>query len=1229
MVVLNNISKRDIVDMGFSSRKDFFQFAKDFGIKGKQFRGRGAGALIPFKQFIKDIKVKEKKAKKRKKRGRKRKEKKVTNLSSGVNYRLLEVDSINNFNSFRVFSNAGTEEEMYDIIQDIIEKKGDIPYVALFFVNKRTGKIRKATINSNFLISLELFIQRIDELRQGTAVEGSDAIGEAEYDLLTDKFDMTFVNIIRGFGDSDCIVFDCVGIDTKDKTCFKGCFKELCPKFYEENKEFRNRVNTSDPTLDNLNKIIHDYDLEISVIGNSFTYKKKFLELVRSKNLIKSIIKGSRIFLFKVEDEDVKHFMYDEEDSNEMIIFDYKNKHFDVVRGVPKLNNIYSDISKNIYKKVETDKGERFKKIFTATELYKNNVESGLTQRTNNVLEYIFIDYETVVNWGNSNAMQPYSLSLFHATDEILDDLNNLDEKHHKFVKEITDLVELKYNDRSYDERQKIIKNGISKSKDIRDNKKKINKIIKARCKFYLSYNCTDDLMKYIEKNQSVCDKETGIIEKKIFMLGTFNGANFDNFILLNDLLKNPKYLDKVSNIFYNGTQLLKFNINVKHNLFDIRKHLSGSLSKNCKDFNISFLSKKSFDHRIAQNHYDNDNLMNYMNQNKKEIETYNNFDVLSTGLLYYKYKKAIGEIKGFEEYSVRLDKYKTIGGVIYNRFEEHLKEKKITLPKFTIDKKRMKDFKGEKIGDVQEKFFKYYKDILKYKVAGRVEVFNGPEYLNERCISVDVCSEYPYVCSILDEYYPGNGEMIEVNKFEKMPKGSLGFFYCDIDQSELEGKNLPLIICEKTKFENKWDSKIVLEKYLISTQMIKLLLKYISKDKLKIYNGFYFSKKVKSCDMFGFLKDLMKIKNEQDMYKKTGDSRYNPSLRAVVKLLSNAISGKVIESLHTQKIEAMNREQFEKMKKSPKTKSINAINIVENKAFIKYEVEEESIFSKHRPVYLGVLIYDYAKSYMYENLYSVVGKKGMLYTDTDSGKIRLKDFIKWRDEYASKTNVRHWKEIEEFDSRYKDHKLFESNSKVYGSFEDELEESNNLNIFIAKKCYLSMTIDEKGDPAKEYNKKTEKMDPVPAHFCFKGVGSNDMLLDLNESILEKKYYKKSTLKYYEINGILFNSKGEIMKYNEIEDLNQYELKCSLIDDREAYLYYNNNESNKIKNNYKKLFDRLYEKKEAYILCQNIRKSVNNMKRNVDLDNEEKMNNTMNNIVVGFSVKHITIKEEK
>ena len=131
--------------------------------------------------------------------------------------------------------------------------------------------------------------------------------------------------------------------------------------------------------------------------------------------------------------------------------------------------------------------------------------------------------------------------------------------------------------------------------------------IRRENCKTFLGYDCSKQFIKWILKNQ---------INTSFTFIG-FNNANFDNFILLNALLRledEDRETVRISNIFYNGSQLLNFTLNGRHNTFDIHKHLMGSLANNCKSFKINCCAKKSFDHHNAQMMHKNGELINFIN---------------------------------------------------------------------------------------------------------------------------------------------------------------------------------------------------------------------------------------------------------------------------------------------------------------------------------------------------------------------------------------------------------------------------------------------------------------------------------------------------------------------------------------------------------------------------------------------------------------------------------------
>ena len=505
------------------------------------------------------------------------------------------------------------------------------------------------------------------------------------------------------------------------------------------------------------------------------------------------------------------------------------------------------------------------------------------------------------------------------------------------------------------------------------------------------------------------------------------------------------------------------------------------------------------------------------------------------------------------------MDTIKTIGSLIYKVFEESKEKKGYDLPKLN---------------------YKQYTDLQKFKIAGRVELFNGVQKVEVRLVSTDVCSLYPYVMSVCDVFYPC-GKIIETDEFKGLD--TLGFYYCDIDQSNLKEADLPNIYAKKAATENDWGTTEVLEDYLISNVTIGLLLKFGCKVVIK--NGFYFTDKKKSCDMFDFLLDSMAEKNRQDSLKKKPE--YNPALRETLKLLMNSLSGKVIEGLHTEKTKDI-ASAADYINLEKKSKSINFINTIGNKIFVTYEVDEESMLNKQRPIYLGVYIYDYAKRYMYENSYSKVGLRELLYTDTDASKFRHSKFLEWKKDIDEKNLiVPHWPEVEAYDERYKTHKIYQSDSKVFGSFEDELEDAvgNNYVFYCVEKKSWCYCVDDK------------------AKFRFKGLNGSAICVDLTEQFIER----------FEIN-----------KQDGTKEIKHRLKPASKL---EVYNYCENNKDKSVENSgAAKFFEKLYTERSAYVLCNSFRKIVKNSKRGVDLGDHDRCNQLMNMIQVNHTLKKISLK---
>lgn len=968
------------------------------------------------------------------------------------------------------------------------------------------------SLNSKGLIQRTIPFDRLDLTEQGFEdfyndltnrdndknVYGSDSQYNPEVNaLILSSFELSKINPV-GQGKSDKIIFETENIESKEGLCAYECLKK-CNIEYNDDKIIISN-------LFNLIEYIKNENLPISIIANSFNLNKDIDEIqeIEKTELIevedkKKKIKKRCIHMNNFFNKEYISVIYLHKADYEKyaIVYDETNKHFDVC-----CNNKIT-LKNDLYLSLSNNIIHKNKIIGTQ---YSTNKNAFYKPKIHS--RYIFFDYETVIDFEKDSCMREYSLSILALNNEHLNDLTKYDENN---------------------------------------DKEKVNEIRTKYCKTFLGYDCSKQFIEWLKENQ---------INTEFTFIG-FNNSNFDNFILLNALLENDI---KVSDIFFNNNQLLNFKISGRHDFFDIRKHLMGSLKKNCEDFKIKCCSKLDFDHHKAQTLYDNNQLIEFITNNE-ELKTYNEFDVLATAVLFNKYKKALYDIPATKDFSENLTEIKTIGSLIYNVFTKHKENNNIQLPKLS---------------------YQYYDDLQKSKIAGRVQLFNGVQKVNERLVSTDVCSLYPYVMSVLNCYYP-TGKIQDVDEYQG--DDVIGFYYCDFNQSNLRKMNLPNIYANKTGIENNWDYDGEIKNYLLSNVMIGLMKKY--NVDIKIKNGFIFTEKKKSCEMFKFLLDFMSAKNQQDTLKKNKDIQYNSALRETLKLLMNSLSGKVIEGLHTEKTVAIETlEQYIKIK--DKALSTNIINIIGEKMFITYEVNPEDICDRQqRPIYLGVLIYDYAKRYMYENSYSKVGLNELLYTDTDASKFRYKRFIEWK-KWIDNNNIQvpHWKEVEDIDERYKDHKIYESNSKVFGSFEDELEDMvGNDYVFycLEKKSWLYGVDGE-------------------SKYRFKGINGNAQLLTLNEDFIEKK----------------------IINHKDGTTEEKYNIKENM--DKEIYYFYNNNKKNEIDNNSIGFFDKLYNEKEAYVLVNSFRKIVKNNKRNVGLEDIDKHNDLMNSIQVNFMIKKLSLK---
>lgn len=1206
-------------------------------------------------------------------------------------------------------------ENIYMEAMDFKKKNkwGNINLI-LYFKDNSSNKVQPFVVHQDNLKSFEDFTNYVQAVRNGQqVVSGSDQYFTDEYTPILNYFDIGLMKIATagGNGKADKLLYKNCDINGDGKCGFLMLQKivgvdKLKKYMYENNKKERSFYYWSA-----IKECIEFFKIPVQLYYNSIKFADDDTEYeIFNRDAEESKDKyGRKMLMYKLKNEDVtpvygESFNYDRNDEGDMdikpfkIIFDVSNSHFDLMtENTELIDNLYMG-SNGIYKKEDDD----FKLVMSYSFVNRNNESSQLRNR-----RYLIFDYETIIDFNANSCMKEFACSWLDVSEEDLNDLDLVESGKHKKIKSADEWYQK--NSCVVDEFQDFedLLDETCGENDNEDRKKVFNCI---------SYDCSKFITDYICYNQTEHDVR--------YILIGFNNANFDNYILADHILERhhnvsaddewqPKMDTK--SIMYNGSELLRFKINGCHEVFDIRKHIVGSLKGCCKDFKIDKFKKQDCDdYDLWTELHDKKCLMEEIKTDKSLIK-YNDYDVISTGLVFYRYKQALKNLPCAND--LELTDFSTMGMVIWKIAQDYWKDEK--------------KWKYNKI-DFPLLSWEQYQTLQQNKIAGRVEMFNGVQkFLGDMMMSLDVCSLYPFVCCVynkawyphgkiitddnlniksqtafekfmttndyteakpnFEEYYSfyellkmmGYDEQslsgsyktfaykiaqcIESDEYEsvgftyeqisknirnykissdevwgkfkeevlswkiidiKKRVKPIAFFKCDVDQSNLKKDNLPLIYASKKKDKNgncienmwghndyiiqedgskryAWDLKDVTLSNVIIQQMFKFGCK------VHIKSGFHFTRKERGIDMFGFIKDMMEAKNEQDTYKAKKDwDNYNQALRTTLKLLQNAISGRVIMGLHPQQKKLVTSEEelhklHEKEQKG-KIKNLSAIKPLGNSLFVQYEKNEEDLIKKQKPIYLGVLIYDYAKTYMYEHTYSKIGLDKLSYTDTDAVKGRGKFLQKYIDEYASMIPIPAWKELNI------NHPLYKHGSKKYGSLENEFEEEEFCDelkcsvediqdryfCLVQKKSYMySIKVNGKWQINKDW-------------FRFKGVNPNSILLDPKKlpDFIHKKYTNKD-------------------KPNETY---KFCLKSDYEDDailqRKMFEFYKNKKGKSVLENAIKFFDQIHINKSSIVLAQSFRKITRNNKvvDVTDVD-DDKCETNFNKVQVAYCVKNIKI----
>ena len=612
-----------------------------------------------------------------------------------------------------VFANVTDLERYYTAVKIAMGLFPQCTSMTVYFRALDSNKTTMRNITSDNMYDFESFSEEVGKLMAGESLGGSDIVSPDEFEIIYSTFALARASLARGEGkkeDSE-MFFKTVGIDGKKKDCAYQCLKHLGvdykgdPEeiaslekllFYISDKKLDIIVINNTPILKKENTIgqLLSEEMQFKFIENARGFKKKFLvhALKDDEILVESIgdAVGRDIFL---RDGKYKVRGY--------IVYDSIGEHFDVISTTTpelregevfisasqklicndkifdsrSLNKTSNQVDmKGCYNHLYAKEGEEVEEVEDTfgdvrhIELKKEGAKCGVAVEQ----RFLVFDYETVIDFTASNICKAYSVSILNVNEDELQALNQIEDNEE-------DTLEL--NDKELIEWYGTV---------VQEEIKKIYKSCQAtrlegyRKKFALTftgYDSDKQMLRYIAKKQ----RDTA------FVLVGFNNSNFDNFILLNSLLSyseqyeeeflssaqnelNPREYIKqemnVSGIFYNGSQILNMVINGRHETFDIRKHLVGSLSANCKSFKITCCAKKSLDHNEMQMKHENGELISYITSNE-EVKIYNEFDVLATAVLFYKYREALKAVPIMTKRAEELHKHKTIGSMIFGVFKE------------------------------------------------------------------------------------------------------------------------------------------------------------------------------------------------------------------------------------------------------------------------------------------------------------------------------------------------------------------------------------------------------------------------------------------------------------------------------------------------------------------------------------------------------------------------------
>lgn len=455
--------------------------------------------------------------------------------------------------------------------------------------------------------------------------------------------------------------------------------------------------------------------------------------------------------------------------------------------------------------------------------------------------------------------------------------------------------------------------------------------------KFYLGIDvCEREFIHYLRQETPKEHED----EKEIKYLIGYNNSRFDNYILLKSALRYNLY---VSVIRFSDNSIISMHVN-RFRTRDLCRILIMPLDRACKSFKITNAKQTSLiKHEDFQFAYMEGRLKRYCNEKYSDLRKYSIADVESLCELYQKTKECINSLVG-----VDIEDHYTLAGMSYKAFN--------ILNTYHLP--------------VLNNNYEIHDTFVRRAIIGGRSQISLKKATN--LVSIDCVSLYPYV--MLNNHYPV-GYPLQTSQYVS---GKIGVYEVTIhSQHNIKYNIVPLRTKDKPL---NWEYKDEIKCVLTNVDIECLIL---HKCHITVGSGIYWEESTNKL-FDSYFKPIIQEKIKQDTL---GKDKYNHALRECCKLLMNALSGKLAQRIYTRETSlCRNASDVDKFFSRTMKDTQRLVRF-----YNAYIAEGEVMKSPTMPCIYGVLIYAYARSYMYN---SVISKVDTLYgTDTDSAFISQSDF--------------------------------------------------------------------------------------------------------------------------------------------------------------------------------------------------------------------------------------------